>query len=144
MTLRQPTFKNRPQRRLQGTGTNRGLAVGQTMADTAVRYELIPVFGLAVLTVRAKVTGAGAKLDVIFVGPDFDPDQGDTAFAALAGTQYSTLNPTQVLLAVGTEGALQVRCTGESFALVKLTGSGGTATIAYVDVHGADVNILAT
>lgn len=127
-----------------GTGANKGLAPGKTLADGAVRYELIPVFGQATLTVRAKINTFGARLDVTFVGPDFDLDQGDAAFSSLTGTQYSALNATQVSLTPGVEGSLQVACNGEHYALVKLTGSGGTGTIAYVDVMTVDIPTVFT
>lgn len=140
MTQRAPMAKSRPWRRLLKTGTNYGLGPTAGFTNGSVRYEVVPVFGNAVLTVRAKTASQGGTLDIVLLGPDFDMEQiagGDVALGSLVGTLYSTGAPTQVVVTAGTEAMIQATCRGEGYALIKFTGT-GTGTISYCDVAVAD------
>lgn len=118
---------NRVARRLNGA-----LKPGATFTNTAVLYEIIPILGATRLMIRAKVTAA-ASLDLVFLGPDFDPAQ-TVAFASLVGTRYASNNPTQVALVANTENFMKVTVEGENYALVKLTG-GASGAITFIDVN---------
>lgn len=113
----------------------RSLKAATAFVNLQVLYEIIPIFGSFRARFRARVAAAGATLDFIFVGPDFDPDQELAAktFAQLAGTQYTSANPTQLVLVAGTEGNKDVDLYGEGYVILKLTGS-GSGTIDYVDI----------
>jgi hypothetical protein len=126
MDQRQPAARSRPHRRLKGA-----LAAGAAFVLNGILYEVIPVFGSARFKARIKTAAAGGTLDLVFVGPDFDPAQV-VAFASLAGTQYSTGNPTQVAVTAGTATEISTDCYGEGYLIVKFTG-GGTGTISYCD-----------
>lgn len=65
-----PAAKSRPWRRLRNH-----LAAGVATANGGVLYEVVPVYGTATLTTRIKTATNGGTIDVIFVGPDFDPLQ---------------------------------------------------------------------
>lgn len=129
--------KSRPIRRLNQLGTNYGLGAGQAIANTGILYEIVPVRGQSVITVRMKTAGAGGTLAVLYVGPDFNAAQGDILFTQLAGTIYTTGQPATVAVAAGTEAILQSAPEGENFAIVKFTG-GGTGTVTYCDVAFQD------
>lgn len=143
MAPRVPQLKSRPWRRLMQAGTNRGLGPALATANGGVRYEVVAVYGQAVLSVRIKTAANGGTIDIVFVGPDFEPDQGDLAFASLVGTKYTTGNPTQVAVAAGTEAIIQAVCIGDGYAIIKFTGTVGAGTISYCDVASADRPVLA-
>lgn len=118
------------------------LAAGTATAATGVLYDIIPVRGSAKLRVRIKTATNGGTLDVVLLGPDFDVQQARgtqgaaaVAFASLVGTQYTTGNPAQVPVTAGTEAKIDITdLSGESYALVKFTGTVGVGSITYVDV----------
>jgi hypothetical protein len=126
---RAPDDISRPARRLTGQ-----LAAGAATANTAIIYEVIPVRGAARVKVRLKVTNTGT-LDLLFVGPDFNQQQAvdGVAFGSLTGTVYTTGNPAQVAIVANTENSISSDCYGESYAIVKFTGS-ATGAISYCDV----------
>lgn len=131
MTVRIPpgrTGVNRAARRLNGA-----LKPGTATSNGGILYEVIPILGATRVTVRIKTATNGGNIDLIFAAPNFDPEQ-TLAFASLAGTLYTTGNPTQVPVTAGTEARIQATCEGESFLIVKFTGSVGAGTITYVDV----------
>jgi hypothetical protein len=128
---RVPPDLSRPHVRLVGQ-----LKAGAATSNGGILYELVPVRGAARLRVRIKTATNGGTLDVFFVGPDFNQQQsGDgVAYASLAGTIYTTGNGTQAAVTAGTEAKIDVDCYGESYALLKFTGTTGAGTITYVDV----------
>lgn len=130
MTVRAPKANgpNRPvpTRRLTGA-----LKVGTVTANTVVLYQVVPVLGSSKITVRAKCTGAGT-LDLLFAGPDFDPDQ-TVAFASLVGTKSLLPAVTQVVVSANTEALITAPLSGENYVIIKWTGTAAGA-INYVDV----------
>lgn len=122
-----------------GDGTYRslGLAAGKATANGQVNYEVIPVSGCSTVSVRLKTATNGGTLDLFGVGPDFNPDQGiadNTAYASLTGTIYTTGNPSQVAITAGTEAIITYTCKGESYLVIKFSGTVGAGTITYCDV----------
>ena len=116
-----------------------GLAAGAATANGVVIYEVVPVFGSARVRVRIKVATNGGTLDVIPVGPDFDVTSagvvaGSTAFGSLVGTQYATGGSTSNAVTAGTELKVDLDLYGETYLLLKYTGSTGAGSITYVDV----------
>lgn len=128
---RSPDDISRPARRLTGA-----LAAGTATSNGGVLYEVIPVRGSARVRVRIKTATNGGTLDVFFVGPDFNQQQSvdGVAYASLVGTIYTTGNGTQASVTAGTEAKVDVDCYGESYAIVKFTGSVGAGVITFVDV----------
>lgn len=125
-------------RRFNGQGTNYGLRVGQTHANTNVRYEIVSCAGMQKIAVRLKTSGT-CTLDIFFLGPDLDVDAarvGDIAYATFAagGTVYTTGNATQGTASANTELLVSATPNGEDYAVVKLTGTVTGGTIAYCDV----------
>lgn len=128
MTLRAPAADVRFARRLKNA-----LAAGTALGIGIVAYEIVPIGPLITkLRVRAKSTAA-ATLDVLFVGPDFDPGQS-VAFGSLVGTVYSTANPASTPLAANTEAFVDAVPGGEGFAIIRVTMGAGAGTVNYVDV----------
>lgn len=130
MTLRKPPAEPRaPFRCKRSLGATAVVGIG------AVLYEIVPVFGSFRTRVRAKVTAA-MSLDIIAVGPDFDPDQElrGVAFGALQGTQYTTANPVQLALAANVEGNKDLDLYGEGYLIIKITGGAGAGAISFVDI----------
>lgn len=122
-------------RRFNGQGTNYGLRVGQTFANTNVRYEIVSCAGMQKIAVRVKTASAGGTLDIFFLGPDVDVEaalNGNTAYPP-AGTIYTSGNATQGTIVAGTELLVTATTNGEDYAVVKLTGT-GTGTVTYCDV----------
>lgn len=120
-----------------GTYRSLGLAVGKATANGTVQYEIVPVFGAATVSVRIKTATNGGTIDLFGVGPDFNPEQGivdNLAFGSLVGTIYATGNPTQVAVAAATEVIITYTCKGESYLIIKFTGTVGAGTITYCDV----------
>ena len=116
-----------------------GLAAGTATSNGGVIYEIVPIFGSSRVRVRIKVATNGGSLDVIPVGPDFDVTSngavaGSTAFASLVGTQYTTGGSTSNAVTAGTELKVDLDIYGESYLLLKYTGSTGAGSITYVDV----------
>lgn len=116
------------------------LAPGTATSNGGVLYDIIPVRGAARVRVRIKTATNGGTLDLVFLGPQFDTAQSRatgavaaTAYGSLVGTQYTTGNPTQVAVAAGTEAKIDADCYGESYVLVKFTGTVGAGTITYCD-----------
>lgn len=130
MTLRNPPAEARAPMRCK-----RSLAAGVNVGIGAVVYEIIPVFGAFRTRIRAKAA-VGMTLDIIAVGPDFEPDQEQRgiAFASLKGTLYTTANPTQLALAAGVEGNKDLDLYGEGYLILKVTGGAGAGILNYVDV----------
>lgn len=129
-----PSFK--PLRRLNGQGSNYGLKVGQTFINTAVKYEVVSVSGMAKITARIKTATQGGTIDIFFIGPDVDVDallKNDTAYGSIVGTIYTSGNASQGTVVAGTEQLITVACSGEDYAVVKFTGT-GTGTVSYCDV----------
>lgn len=119
----------RPYRRLSGN-----LAPAAAYTNGAVLWEVIPVRGSARIRARLLCASANGTLDIVTVGPDFDPTQAPaTAYASLTGTKHTSGNPTQVAVTAGTEATITHDCYGENFVLLVFTG-GGTGTITRVDV----------
>lgn len=117
---------NRAARRLNGA-----LKPGTAFVNTTVLYEVVSTLGAQRLIVRLKATAAGT-LDVVPVGPDFDPAQ-TVAFASLAGTKYASNLPTQVVIVANTENFIKFTTEGENYVVVKFTGTASGA-ITFVDV----------
>lgn len=134
LTLRIPESKVRPPRRLQNA-----LGAGAVTASGGILYEVVPIFGAQSLTVRIKTATNGGTIDIVLVGPDFPPKQSVAAFSALIGTKYTTGNPTQVAVTAGTEAVITTPVNGESYAIVKFTGTVGAGAISYCDVDGLGV-----
>lgn len=134
-----PKFTNRPWRRLSRSGSHNGLGVGVATAAAGVRYEVVEVAGAGTLNVRIKMSGNGGTIDLIPLGPDFDPAQRtkNIVFASLVGTQYTTNTPSQVAIAAGVESLIQATCLGEGLFLVKVTGLVGAGAITYCDISQA-------
>src|SRR4051812_13553228 len=105
MTARAPSSKalaGRPPRRLK-----KNLAAGVATSNGGILWELVPVFGSARVKVRIKTASNGGTIELIPVGPDFDPDQASaTAFASLTGTPYTTGGPASVAVVAGTESQI--------------------------------------
>jgi hypothetical protein len=133
MALRAPTSKPRPPVRLKNASAT-GLGVGVATSNGGINYEIIPVFGAARVRVRIKVSGNGGAIDLVGVGPDFDPEQRP-AFGALTGTLYATGNPAQVPVIVATEATITMDLYGEGYVIVKYTGAVGAGAITYCDVE---------
>lgn len=127
---RQPDDISRPARRMTGA-----LAAGTATSNGGVLYEVIPLRGSARVRVRIKTATNGGTLDLLFVGPDFNQQQGvdAVAFASLTGTVYTTGNPTQVAVTAATEATIVSDCYGEGYAIVKFTGTVGAGTVTYCD-----------
>lgn len=64
-----PEHKARPWRRLI-----RQLAAAAATSNGGILYELVPIFGSSLLTVRLKTATNGGSLELIPVGPDFIED----------------------------------------------------------------------
>lgn len=124
MTLHAPQAKSRPWRRLAQLGGNCGLGAGLATANGGIRYEVVPVFGQSVLSTRIKTATNGGTLDVVFVGPDFDPS-GTTAFA------NATLNP------AGANNSVKYMARVGGF-------DGERISVAYVDPAGANKVLTVT
>lgn len=130
MAARSPDDIPRPSRRLTGN-----LAAGTATSNGGILWECVPVRGSARVKVRIKTSANGGTLDLIFVGPDFHSDQAAaTAFASLNGTLYTTGNPAQVAVTAGTEAQISADCYGESYVVVKFTGTVGVGAITYCDI----------
>lgn len=137
-----PTPSWKPTKRFQSGNTNGTLKAGTTFANTDVRYEIVNVAGMSKITVRAKATAA-AKVDIFFLGPDVDIDaviKNDTAYASIAGTIYTSGGATQGTLVANTENLVTVACSGEDYAIVKLTGNASGA-ITFMDVSMLSVGL---
>lgn len=121
-----------------GAVRTNGLAVGSVTNTAKTNYEVIPCYGAVSITVRLKVATTTGTLDLLGVGPDFNPEQGvidDVAFGSLVGTVYITGFPTQVAIAAGVENIITYVGKGEGFLLIKFAGTGGGAgTVTYCDV----------
>lgn len=131
MPPRSPDRIPRPLRRLTGQ-----LAAGSATSNGGIQYECIPVAGALRMRVTILTATNGGTLDVIRMGPDFSPDQlspTPPAYAAIVGTKYTTGNGTAAVTA-GTEAKIDLDLYGESYVLVKFTGSVGAGTISYCDV----------
>lgn len=113
-----------------------GLAAGTATANGTTIYEIVPVSGALRIRVRIKTATNGGTLDVFGLGPDFDLTQAQAgvAYGSLTGTIYSTGNPTQVVVAAGTESKADIDLYGEEYVVLKFSGTTGAGTITYVDV----------
>jgi hypothetical protein len=136
---RYPQAKCRPWTRID-SGL---LAAGAALVSGTVAYKVVPILGAASLSVRFK--GNAGALDIVFLGPDFNPDQdlnnGGTpiAFASLVGTKYTSGNPVQVAIVAATENIITATCHGENYALIKFTPS-ENGTVTYCDVGTVPVS----
>lgn len=130
MAQRSPPAERRPHIRLKGL-----LAPAAVTSVGGILYAIIPIFGSTAIRVRIKTSGNGGTLDLIFAGPDIDPAFAG-AFASIPGTLYTTgPNPAQVVVSAGTEAMIESTVLrGESYAIVKFTGTVGAGAIVYCDV----------
>lgn len=130
MAPRSPDDIARPSRRLTAN-----LAVGTATSNGGILWEVVPVRGASRFRARIKTASNGGTLDVFPVGPDFDPAQlPATAYASLTGTIYTTGVATQAAVTAGTEATCTLDLYGESYVLVKFTGTVGAGTVTYCDV----------
>lgn len=134
--IRQPFPKPHPNRRLLGQ-----LAAGAVTSNGGILYEIVPVFGQSSVSARIKTSGNGGTIDMIFVGPDFDPAQAKDAiaFGSLKGTLYTTGNPAQVPVSAGTEVVITATPKGEGYVIIKFTGTVGAGAITFCDVASQPV-----
>jgi hypothetical protein len=128
MAPRIPGDKPRPAIRLKGA-----LKAGAATSNGGILYEIVPTRGSSRMRVRIKTATNGGSIDLIPVGPDFDPDQ-TVAFGSLTGTLYTSGLPTQVGVTAGTETKIDLELYGENYVIVKFTGTVGAGTITFVDV----------
>lgn len=129
MPARAPDDIARPSRRLTGQ-----LAAGAATSNGGVLWEAIAVRGSARVRARILTATNGGTIDLVFVGPNFDPGTPTAAYASIVGTKYTTGNPTQVAVTAGTEATIVADCYGEGYLLVVFTGSVGAGVITFCDV----------
>lgn len=115
----------RPAIRLKGVSP--GLGVGVAFENTNVRSEVVATHGSARIRARIKTAAAGGTIQLIPLGPDYNPETGT------GGTEYTSGVSASTAVVAATEMNVDLDLYGENFVLVKFVGS-GTGTITYCDV----------